>query len=255
MAYQAFGFGLSRETVATVTEEDIDCLLPDLTVGVDRAEVALEGRLSARAEGRPRFERLGREYFDRVRRGYLEIARVHADRTLFLRRDPPPRPPREADRRGTRAALPGTVRQVSSAPLPSGSVRVRGHDRPMETVLRIVREGYTSGALLLWGPEGVGKRTAALSLCRTLLCGAGPERAPCGECPSCRTPLASHPDFRLLDRGEAASIGVDPVRALLSGTLEAPLLSPLRAAVIDEAHLLTPEGANSLLKTLEEPAG
>jgi len=144
---------------------------------------------------------------------------------------------------------------VSSAPLPSGSVRVRGHDRPMETVLRIVREGYTSGALLLWGPEGVGKRTAALSLCRTLLCGAGPERAPCGECPSCRTPLASHPDFRLLDRGEAASIGVDPVRALLSGTLEAPLLSPLRAAVIDEAHLLTPEGANSLLKTLEEPAG
>lgn len=131
---------------------------------------------------------------------------------------------------------------------------VRGHDRPMETLARIVREGLTSGAFLLWGPEGVGKRTAALALCRRFLCSGDSSRGPCGDCPSCRTPLDRHPDFRLLERGEAASIGVDVVRGLLSGTLEAPLLSPLRAAVIDEAHLLTPEGANSLLKTLEEPA-
>ena len=131
---------------------------------------------------------------------------------------------------------------------------VRGHDRPMELLARIVREGFTSGAFLLWGPEGVGKRTAAVALCRRFLCAEDNSRGPCGDCPSCRTPLDRHPDFRLLDRGEAASIGVDAVRTLLSGTLEAPLLSPLRAVVIDEAHLLTPEGANSLLKTLEEPA-
>ena len=147
--------------------------------------------------------------------------------------------------------------KVSSASGTSGiasSSVVRGHDRPMELLARIVREGLTSGAFLLWGPEGVGKRTAAVAFCRRILCSGENGRGPCGECPSCRTPLDRHPDFRLLDRGEAASIGVDAVRALLSGTLEAPLLSPVRAAVIDEAHLLTPEGANSLLKTLEEPA-
>ena len=144
------------------------------------------------------------------------------------------------------------MKGASSVP---GHLPLRGHDLQVETLLRIVREGLTSGAFLFWGPEGVGKRTAALFLCRTLLCAAPTGGSPCGECPSCRTPLERHPDFRLLDRGEAASIGIDAVRSLLSGTLEAPLLSPLKAAVIDEAHLLTPEAANSLLKTLEEPAG
>ena len=90
MAYQAFGFGLSRELVATLTRVALDGLRPDLTVLLDLPVEALEGRLSARAEGRTRFERLGRDYFDRVRRGYLEIARVHADRTLFLDATLPP---------------------------------------------------------------------------------------------------------------------------------------------------------------------
>ncbi len=143
---------------------------------------------------------------------------------------------------------------TNSDPTLGGLSVLRGHDRTGSMILRIVREGLTSGALLLWGPEGVGKRTAGLAISRALLCSGPPEDAPCGDCPSCRTSLERHPDFRFLDRGEAASIGIEPVRELLRGTLEAPLLSPLRAVVIDDAHLLTTEGANSLLKTLEEPA-
>ena len=144
------------------------------------------------------------------------------------------------------------MKRASSSP---GTGPLRGHDLQVETLLRIVREGLTSGAFLLWGPAGVGKRTSAFFLCQRLLCTAPSSGEPCGECPSCRTPLERHPDFRFLDRGESSSIGIDSVRSLLSGTLEAPLLSPLKTAVINEAHLLTPEAANSLLKTLEEPAG
>lgn len=84
MAYQAFGAGLSRELVATLNQVALDGLRPDLTILLDLPVEALEERLSARAEGRTRFEGLGRDYFERVRRGYLEIARVHADRTLLL---------------------------------------------------------------------------------------------------------------------------------------------------------------------------
>ena len=84
VAYQAFGAGLSRELVASLNRVALNGLRPDLTILLDLPVEALEARLSARAEGRTRFEGLGRDYFARVREGYLEIARVHADRTLLL---------------------------------------------------------------------------------------------------------------------------------------------------------------------------
>ncbi len=132
---------------------------------------------------------------------------------------------------------------------------IRGQDRAKALLEGILSGGLSSGALLLWGPEGVGKRSSMLALSRKILCGGDPGRSPCGRCLSCRMPLDRHPDFRLLAPGESSSLGIEAVRDLLRGTLEAPLISPLRIAVVDDAHLLTPEASNSLLKSLEEPSG
>ncbi|MHB8368758.1 MAG: AAA family ATPase [Leptospirales bacterium] len=132
---------------------------------------------------------------------------------------------------------------------------IRGQDRAKALLEGILSGGLSSGALLLWGPEGVGKRTSMEALSRKILCGGDPGFAPCGRCLSCRMPLDRHPDFRLLEPGETPSIGIDAVRDFLRGTLEAPLISPLRIAIVDDAHRLTPEASNSLLKSLEEPSG
>ena len=131
---------------------------------------------------------------------------------------------------------------------------IRGQERAVARLSRILAGGLRSGAVLLWGPEGVGKRTTALALSRRILCAEPGDGTPCGRCLSCRTPLASHPDFHVLEPGETQSIGIDAVRELLRGTLESSLVSPCRIALLDEVHRLTPEASNSLLKSLEEPA-
>ena len=131
---------------------------------------------------------------------------------------------------------------------------IRGQERALARLREILSGGLSSGALLLWGPDGVGKRTATLALARQILCAEAGEGAPCGRCLSCRTPLESHPDLHVLKPGETVSIGIDAVRELLRGTLESPLLSPVRIALLDEVHRLTPEASNSLLKSLEEPS-
>ncbi|MGC8530250.1 MAG: AAA family ATPase [Leptospirillia bacterium] len=131
---------------------------------------------------------------------------------------------------------------------------LRGQDRAIARLSRILSGGLRSGAILLWGPEGVGKRTTALALSRRILCAEPGEREPCGRCLSCRTPLATHPDFHVLDPGETQSIGIDAVRKLLRETLESSLVSPVRIALLDDVHRLTPEASNSLLKSLEEPS-
>ena len=131
---------------------------------------------------------------------------------------------------------------------------IRGQTRAIARCGEILSGGLSSGALLLWGPEGVGKRTTTLALVRRILCSETPSSAPCGRCHSCRTPLEAHPDFHVLEPGETQSIGIDAVRELLRGTLESPLVSPVRIALLDEVHRLTPEASNSLLKSLEEPS-
>ena len=131
---------------------------------------------------------------------------------------------------------------------------VRGQDRAIARLREILSGGLRSGAVLLWGPEGVGKRTATLALARQILCSGPGDTAPCGHCLSCRTALSNHPDFHVLEPGETQSIGIDSVRELLRQTLEAPLVSPVRIALLDEVHRLTPEASNSLLKSLEEPS-
>ena len=118
--------------------------------------------------------------------------------------------------------------------------------------------GRLAHALLLTGASGLGKRQFADRLCARLLC-EDPRTRPCGHYASCtRVGPGAHPDLmRLtLDDGERATLGVDEVRSLTStASLTARGGRGRKVAIIDPADALTMPAANTLLKTLEEPAG
>jgi DNA polymerase-3 subunit delta' len=119
---------------------------------------------------------------------------------------------------------------------------VRGLIRSFET-------GAPVHAVLLTGPQGVGKRSIARHCAKALFC-TGAEK-PCGVCPAClRFQAGSHPDVHAV--GGAKKNGVDAIRALIAALAAAPYEGGWRAALIEEAGALTPQAQNSLLKTLEE---
>lgn len=143
---------------------------------------------------------------------------------------------------------------------------IEGHDEIVEQFRRAVSRGRLASSFLFVGPEGVGKRAFALRLAQALLCNARPEADldPCETCPACRQVAAgSHPDVHVVAKpAEKSSLPLD----LLVGPREnrgreglcheislRPYSGKRRFAVIDDADYLYAEGANALLKTLEEP--
>lgn len=113
-------------------------------------------------------------------------------------------------------------------------------------------------ALLLRGPEGVGKRRFADRLLAALLCDAAAVDArPCGVCRGCRLVAAdTHPDRHVLAPPEGKQqIGIDQVRALIERVALTPRYDGLKAVAVAPAEGMTRAAANTLLKTLEEPPG
>ena len=132
---------------------------------------------------------------------------------------------------------------------------VLGHDRIKGLLQDALRKGRLPGALLFTGPEGVGKRTVALAAARARLCDAQSGEA-CNACPPCnRTAKGLHPDLFVLEpEGTTVkSIKIEPVRDLVREIVALPFESRARAFVIDDAHLVTEQAQNALLKSLEEP--
>jgi len=143
---------------------------------------------------------------------------------------------------------------------------VRGHDAVADQFRRALARGRLASTFLFMGPAGIGKKTFALQLAQGLLCErAPPERlAPCGECPSCHQVLAgSHPDVEVVSKpADKAFIPVelligDAEHRMRAGLCYNIALRPYsgrrKVAIIDDADYLNKEGANCLLKTLEEP--
>lgn len=115
--------------------------------------------------------------------------------------------------------------------------------------------GRLPHALLFAGPAGIGKRAFARRLSQMLVCTAGTERAPCGECAACRQYEAgTHPDCTALSPPEPGkSIPVEAVRDFIGRLSLAG--RGAKVALVDTAESMTSSAANSLLKTLEEPPG
>lgn len=118
--------------------------------------------------------------------------------------------------------------------------------------LRRVIEGRLTNPLLLLGPEGVGRRYAALQTTRELFCTG--DRASACSCVDCvQVSQGMHPDFFFLAPPEGKDIGVDAIRSLIESINTYPTQSALRVFIIDGADRMTVPAANALLKTLEEP--
>jgi DNA polymerase-3 subunit delta' len=110
-------------------------------------------------------------------------------------------------------------------------------------------------ALLLHGPEGLGKAGLASRFAQRLLCG-GAMGMPCGTCPACHLFLAeTHPDYQCVGPEEPGkAIKVEAIRKLIGDLSLKPQYGGYRVFVIDQAELMNLSSANALLKTLEEPA-
>jgi DNA polymerase-3 subunit delta' len=166
---------------------------------------------------------------------------------------------------------------------------LRGHERVRAVLARALERDRLPPALLLDGPQGVGKKTLALAVAQAALCAKAPAARPCGGCKACHVIAAAsrperlaelrqeadrHPDedvwrnFRLhpdlilaegwwLTRSGRAraepEIRVDQVRDLVSEIAGAPFEARRRVFVIDDAHTMNDQAQNALLKSLEEP--
>jgi DNA polymerase III subunit delta' len=134
---------------------------------------------------------------------------------------------------------------------------VRGHDQVVADMRRNVEQGRFPHAFLFVGPDGVGKRTFALTLASALLCERNPESAldPCGRCPSCLQVMAErHPDVLMIRRPEEKhELPIKLIRELCIELGLKPMNGSRRIAVVDDADDLNEEASNAFLKTLEEP--
>lgn len=141
-----------------------------------------------------------------------------------------------------------------------------GHDAVFDRFRRCLQRGRLASTFLFVGPAGIGKRLTAFRIAQSLFCEKFPEAAlqACGECPACAMFQAgTHPDFTVIQKpSDRASIPLELFVGsredrMQSGLCHAISLKPFyggrKIAVIDDADYLNEEGANSLLKTLEEP--
>jgi DNA polymerase III subunit delta' len=155
-----------------------------------------------------------------------------------------------------------------------------GHERVRDVLGRSVASGRLPPALLLTGPDGIGKKTLALAVARGLLCERGPGE-PCAECSPCRRIARSveavpewraaatdhtdeparlnhrlHPDVVLVEAWRTATraeIKVAQVRDLIGEVAGVPFEARARVFIVDDAHTMNEQAANALLKSLEEP--
>lgn len=120
--------------------------------------------------------------------------------------------------------------------------------------MQALRTGRVSHAYLFSGPRGCGKTTSARILARCLNCAQGPTPIPCGVCESC-VALArdGSGSVDVIEIDAASHGGVDDARDLRERAAYGPALSRYKIYIIDEAHMVTPQGFNALLKIVEEP--
>lgn len=127
-----------------------------------------------------------------------------------------------------------------------------GQDAVVRTLASAVEGGKLAHAYLFSGPRGSGKTSAAKILARCINCAAGPTAEPDNTCENCTAMLAGTA-LDVLEIDAASNRGIEDIRALREAVKFAPSTMRMKVYIIDEAHMLTKEGANAFLKTLEEP--
>jgi DNA polymerase-3 subunit gamma/tau len=127
-----------------------------------------------------------------------------------------------------------------------------GQQHVTDTLKNAITNNRVAHAYIFSGARGVGKTTAARILAKALNCVNGPTAEPCGVCDSC-TEIAAGTSLDVIEIDAASNRGIDQIRELREMVRYAPAASRSKVVILDEAHMLTGEASNALLKTLEEP--
>ncbi|MEZ2199536.1 DNA polymerase III subunit gamma/tau [Bifidobacterium pseudocatenulatum] len=131
---------------------------------------------------------------------------------------------------------------------------VIGQDQVTIPLMRALDENKLTHAYLFSGPRGCGKTSSARILARCVNCAKGPTSHPCGECESCKDLATGGPgSIDVVEIDAASHNGVDDARELRERAGFAPARDCYKIFILDEAHMVTPQGFNALLKIVEEP--
>ncbi len=135
---------------------------------------------------------------------------------------------------------------------PQSFREVVGQQHVTSTLENAIRNDRVAHAYIFSGARGVGKTTTARILAKALNCVKGPTPEPCNQCDSCRE-IAAGTSLDVIEIDAASNRGIDQIRELREMVRYAPAASRYKVVILDEAHMLTEEASNALLKTLEEP--
>lgn len=137
---------------------------------------------------------------------------------------------------------------------PETFAEVIGQEHVTEPLRAALAGNRVNHAYLFSGPRGCGKTTSARILARSLNCEQAPVADPCGECESCRDlARGGSGSIDVIEIDAASHGGVDDARELREKAFFAPVKSRYKVYIIDEAHMVTTQGFNALLKLVEEP--
>jgi DNA polymerase-3 subunit gamma/tau len=137
---------------------------------------------------------------------------------------------------------------------PETFAEVIGQDHVTEPLRAALANNRVNHAYLFSGPRGCGKTTSARILARALNCSQAPVADPCGECDSCRDlARGGRGSLDVIEMDAASHNGVDDARDLREKAFFAPVRDRYKVYIIDEAHMVTPQAFNALLKLVEEP--
>ena len=129
-----------------------------------------------------------------------------------------------------------------------------GQTQVVEPLMAALRADRVNHAYLFSGPRGCGKTTSARILARCLNCAEGPTDTPCGKCPSCiDLARGGSGSLDVVEIDAASHNGVDDARDLRERAIFAPARDRYKIFILDEAHMVTTQGFNALLKIVEEP--
>ena len=135
---------------------------------------------------------------------------------------------------------------------PQTFAEVVGQQHVTRTLSNAVVSGRVAHAYIFSGARGVGKTTTARILAKALNCTKGPAAEPCNDCVSCRE-ISQGNSLDVIEIDAASNRGIDQIRELREMVRYAPAGGRYKVVILDEAHMLTDEASNALLKTLEEP--
>src|SRR6201991_4153992 len=137
---------------------------------------------------------------------------------------------------------------------PATFAEVKGQEHVTGPLTQALRTGRINHAYLFSGPRGCGKTSSARILARSLNCVKGPTPEPCGICDSCVALAPSGPgSIDVIEIDAASHGGVDDARELRERAFYTPVSGRFKIYIIDEAHMVTQQGFNALLKLVEEP--